>query len=114
MTLPVGLCRRRAVLATCPRCHAPVLAGHDDDGLATHADPTPLTRTGELLLHLEGRAAYAVDGGQLVRRDQWRIRTPHPHVVPAHDCHNPTPTTHHAPHRPAGVAFIPDDAPPPF
>jgi hypothetical protein len=86
-----GLIRRRAVLATCRTCGAPILAGHDDDGLVSRADPTPLTRTGELLLHLAGRTCWSVEGGELVRRDRWRIRSPRPHVVPVHLCGAPIP-----------------------
>lgn len=84
--------RRRAALARCPRCKAPVLAGHDDLGLPTHADPTPLTRTAELALHLAGRLTYAVERGELVARDRWRIRhQAHAAVVPEHHCGQPVP-----------------------
>ena len=87
----LGLVRRRAVLATCRTCAAPILAGHDDDGLVTRTDPTPLTRTGELVVHLAGRSLWSLEAGELVRRDRWRIRSPRPVVVPGHVCGQPVP-----------------------
>jgi hypothetical protein len=102
-----GLIRRRAVLATCRTCGAPILAGHDDDGLVSRADPTPLTRTGELLAHLAGRTCWSVEGGELVRRDRWRIRSPRPHIVPAHACGDPMPA-----HTYASSLTVTNPAPP--
>lgn len=104
--------RRRAALARCPRCKAPVLAGHDDLGLPTHADPTPLTRTAELALHLAGRPTYAVERGELVARDRWRIRRPATGpVVPEHRCDAPIPADGHAP-SPPGRPTADHDQPP--
>lgn len=79
--------RRRAALGRCPRCKAPILAGHDDLGLPVNVDPTPITRTAELQLFLAGRPTYEVSRGELVHRDRWRIRRPASGgVVPEHVC----------------------------
>jgi hypothetical protein len=83
--------RTRAVLARCPRCKAPVLAGYDDDGLMTRTDPTPITRTAELALHLAGHPTHTIDHGELVRRDRWRIRRPTDIALAPHTC-DPLPT----------------------
>lgn len=111
MTRPTGLIRRRATLAVCRTCGAPILAGHDDDGLLTRTDPTPLTRTGELLAHLAGRTCWSVEGGELVRRDRWRIRSPRPHVVPEHRCGDPMPPTTRLPSPTVTTPPSADDAP---
>lgn len=108
--------RRRAVLARCPRCKKPTLHGTDSDGLPTHADPTPITRTAELELYLAGWPAYAVEHGELVRRDQWRIRRPsRAAVVPEHRCSLTLPADRLAPIPPRPGHLLPDtDAPCPF
>lgn len=81
--------RRRAVLARCPRCKAPVLAGHDDGGLPVNADPRPITRTAELQLFLARRPTYEVARGELLHRDRWRIRRPAAGgVVAEHRCND--------------------------
>lgn len=104
--------RRKASLARCPRCKAPVLAGHDDLGLPTHADPTPITRTAELALRLAGRLTYAVERGELIARDRWRIRhQARAAVVPEHCCNAPIPADGHAP-SPSGRPTADHDQPP--
>lgn len=108
--------RRRAVLARCPRCRRPTLHGTDSDGLPTHADPTPITRTTELELFLAGWTSYAVEHGELVVRDRWRIRRPaRAAVVPAHRCGLVLPVDRLAPVPPGPGHLLPDtDVPPPF
>jgi hypothetical protein len=106
-----GLLRRRAVLAACRTCGAPILAGHDDDGLVVRTDPVALTRTGELVAFLAGRTCWSVEGGELVRRDRWRIRSPRPHVVPAHICGRPVPAAYHRPSQNVTTAPSAADAP---
>lgn len=111
MSAPLGLIRRRAVLATCRTCGAPILAGHDDDGLLTRTDPTPITRTAELALHLAGRGLWSLEAGELVRRDRWRIRRPRPVVVAGHVCGQPLPAHAIAPSPTVTVSAATDDAP---
>jgi hypothetical protein len=88
-----------------------VLAGHDDLGLPTTTDPTPITRTQELVLHLAGRRTYAVERGELVARDRWRIRRPAAGaVLPEHTCGQPIPLDGRA--APAVRATADHDQPP--
>lgn len=104
--------RRRAALGRCPRCKAPTLTGPDDLGLLTHADPTPVTRTAELALHLAGRRTYAVERGELVARDRWRIRhQARTAVVPEHTCGQPIPLEGRAASPPGRPTADTDDPP---
>lgn len=94
--------RRRATLGRCPGCKAPILAGTDSDGLPAKAEPTPITRSTELELFLAGWTSYAVEDGELVTRDRWRIRRPARHpVVPAHRCGLLLPAERLAPNAPS-------------
>jgi len=105
--------RRRAVLARCPRCRRPTLSGYDDYGLPTHVEPTPITRTAELALHLAGHTTHTLDHGELVRRDRWRIRRPALAAFAPHACTTPLPA--HAiapiPVKPTSAAQALDVAP---
>ena len=105
--------RRKAQLARCPKCRAQVLAGFDDAGFLTHSDPTPITRSAELVYFLAGRRTHYVDNGELVYRDRWRIRRPAPVVFPEHSCGEPTEAAGLAPFPPRR-GFLPDAIDPPF
>jgi hypothetical protein len=51
---------RAAVVKRCPRCHAQIIAGLDDDICATDAfvDPQPLAPLGELHARIDGLMTY--------------------------------------------------------
>lgn len=103
--------RTRAVLTRCPRCKRTTLTGYDDYGLLTHLDPTPITRTAELALHLTGHPTHTIQRGELVRRDRWRIRTPAPTTFATHTCDQPLPDHALAPVRPRPPAYEADNPP---
>ena len=109
--------RRRAVLTRCPRCRRPTLSGYDDFGLLTHSDPTPITRTAELQLFLVGHQTHALERGELVRRDAWRVRRPSTYgpVVVEHRCDQVLVVDQLAPVPPLPGHLLPDgDTEPPF
>jgi len=116
MTTPQRLApmRRRAQLARCPRCKAPVVAGYDDNGLLTHIDPTPITRVAELQAFLAGVRTHTIDrsNGELVHRDRFRIRREAHPVFAAHSCDHPTRPDQTQPS--PTQRFEPDVANPPF
>lgn len=100
--------RRRAVATAC-RCQAIVLIGLDGDTCAftATADYRPLTRTGELLAVIDGRAVYELDHGlRLHRRDRWSIKSPARRVVAGHTCGSPLPAHWVAP-KPTPVTSSP-------
>lgn len=99
--------RRRAIPSTCA-CGAAVLHGVDANvaGFTATADSRPLTRTGELLAVIQGRAVYDLDSRpSLHRRRAWHIRgnppTPYRPVVAEHRCGQPLPDAWIAPTAPA-------------
>lgn len=94
-----GYDHRRAVLGTCPRCHAPVLRGPDNRAAAIAAtvDIHALTRRGELLAVIDSRKTYEIHQGRLFYRDTWRLRRQASgHVLIQHTC-QPIPDTWIAP-----------------
>lgn len=92
---------RRAAATECGTCWAQTLTGVDADTAALRAvvDNWPLTRTGELLAVVAGRATYSLDlTGALHRRDRWSIRRqPRQPVYAEHRCHQPLPLAWCAP-----------------
>jgi hypothetical protein len=94
----------RARPRRCPACGASVLVGLDDTVAAFRAvaDPTPLSRAGEVLALITGRDTYRLTDPPRVslrRRDRWQISGRPADtcvVLPAHACGAPlapTPAT---------------------
>lgn len=55
--MPQHLITTTATPTRCPRCQAPVLAGHAE-GVPARVDPTPLDEHGEAAALLDGRTTY--------------------------------------------------------
>ena len=95
---------RRAADTICAPCWTYTLAGIDADvaGLPVAVDNFPLSRQGELLAVVAGRAVYALDiRGELHRRDRWALRRPSKEPVLAeHRCGQPLPAAWLAPATP--------------
>lgn len=85
--------KRHAQPGTCPRCHAGVLTGPDDDFAAVLAtvDPQPIPAADEWLALLAGRPTYTLDArglqGVLNARTHWAIRANNERALyVAHEC----------------------------
>lgn len=84
---------RTARLRTCPRCHAPVLAGLDADicAFSVRADLTPIDETGEALALLTRRRTFDLvsdrHAKKLYAREEHNIRMSRRYpVLPEHRC----------------------------
>lgn len=98
--------RRKATLTRCQHCRSVTVAGLDADSAAhdTYADPTPLSRHGEIHAALTGRRIYRLDVDlRLWATDRWRITTdplPGDHLLAEHVCGLPIPSNWIAPEPP--------------
>ncbi len=63
----------KATLAICHGCQHPILTGIAE-GLPVRVDPIPLNPTGALAAILAGRETYVLHFGELVYREESRIR----------------------------------------
>lgn len=113
---------RRARLHPCRACAQPVVSGLDANvcALTGHADPHPLTASGEVAALLDGRTTYEltdrVDRSELDARDTWDIRARpaggDPPVLAEHRCRQPIPADWQA--TTSRTPAPPDSADPPF
>ena len=80
---------RAAVNANCRSCGERIMVGLDASraGIVVHADPHPLTRTGELLAVCAGYRVYSLDlKDWLDYRDAARLKRPAIRVLAEHRC----------------------------
>jgi hypothetical protein len=91
----INTSRRAATPDTCPKCHADVLVGDDDDRCATRVrvDATPVDRLTEAIALLAGAYSAELIGHDLHRRDDFRTQSNrHPHPIHLeHRCTPPQP-----------------------
>lgn len=91
----INTSRRAATPDTCPKCHAHVLVGDDDDRCATRVrvDATPVDRLTEAIALLAGAYSAELIGHDLHRRDDFRTQSNrHPHPIHLeHRCTPPQP-----------------------
>lgn len=63
----------RVVQRQCPRCGTELLVAIDE-GIPAHVDAAPIDPADEIAALLTGRWTYALRRGELVHRDEYRIR----------------------------------------